>query len=304
MKNILIIILLLAIPATGAILAQDVLVEYVEGVVDVRDGGAWNEVFIGDSVPTNATIRVGATGMVELRSAGKTFLLSQAGSYQLASIVEATQRNERVGVGAIARQRIRSFVGEQTSSDAVVAGVRASEAATRDEVDWAGGESVPELIAIGVSELDAGNYEDAYYTFYDAWEFAGSEELPRAQFYLGYSAYLIGEGSAALRYLRDPAPDPTTEYYDDHILTLAQIQVESFAFADAIDLLNPFIESVGAGDTEDADVPTLQAAYLLAGLAYDGLGDGESARDNFQAAYELDPESDNAAVATALIDSL
>lgn len=298
MKRIFISTVMLLVPIIGALYAQSVLIEYVEGVVDVRDGDSWLEVRIGDTVAADATLRLGTEGLIELHAAGSTFLLSEAGSYDLGSIIQTAQRNESVGIGSIARRRIRSLVREDSSTDAVVAGIRASEAATRDEVDWAGGESVPELIAMGISSLDEGNLEDAYYVFYDAWEFAGSEELPEAQFYLGYSAYLIGEIAEALRYLRDPAPSPETTYYSDHVLTLAQIQVESFAFTDAITLIETYI------DTDSVEDAELQTAQLLAGLAYDGLGDDETARERFQAAYEIDPESENAALATTLIESL
>jgi len=289
----LVLILFLSLSAT--LVSQEILVEYVEGVVDLRSGSGWQEVFIGDTVPADGTVRVGATGMVELRGADKTYLLAQPGTYQLASIIEASNRRGQVGAGALARQRLRAFSTDETAGDAVVAGVRASEAVDRDAVTWAGGASVPELIETGIAELVDGNYEDAYYSFYDAWEFAGSDELPKAQFYLGYAAYLTGYTGEALGLLRSPEPDPATEYYDDHLLTLGQILIDGFAYEDAVALVTGYL----AGD--DLAGSDRQTAHLLAGIAYDGLGNAAEATVHLQRAGEIDPDSEIAALADAIL---
>jgi tetratricopeptide (TPR) repeat protein len=300
MKKYLAGILAMVALSTAPLFAQAILVEYVEGVVEVRAGSDWVELFIGDTVSRDETVRIGGGGLIELRDADRTVLLSRPGTYELSTVVAAGARTATAqsGLGSLVTGRIRSLVSEDEPRDAVVAGVRASEAVDRSEVTWAGGESVYELIEEGLAALDEGAFEDAYYAFYDAWEFAGSEDVGIVQFYLGYSAYLTGSPGEALSYLRDPAPDPTTEYYGDHALALAQIYVESLDYEAALELLDRYVSQ---GNPEDTD---LQAALVLQGLALSGSGDTGLARERLQQARRLDPDSETGTLAAALIDSM
>jgi tetratricopeptide (TPR) repeat protein len=150
----------------------------------------------------------------------------------------------------------------------------------------------------GLAALQEESFEDAYYSFYDAWEYAGTEDLPEIQFYLGYSAYLIGNVAEALSHLRAPQPDAETAYYDDHLLTLAQIQIEGLAYEDAVTLLDGYIESA------DDRGENLQSAYLLKGLALDGHGDTAAARQSLERARDLDPASETASLAVSLMESM
>lgn len=298
MKKKMYVAILVALVVVMGVAAQDVLVEYVEGTVELQGARGWSELFIGDSVPGSGTVRIGADGMVELRGTERTVLLARAGTYDLSTILSAAQSGSNTGVGSLMTSRIRRLVRDEEPRDTTVAGVRASEAVERDAVTWAGGESTYDLIEEGIEDLDDGEFEDAYLVFYDAWEFAGTEELPMVEFYLGYSAYLIGNMGEALDFLESSDPDPDSDYYADHVLTLAQVLVEGFAFDDALDLLNGFINN---GNPESAD---LQVAYLLEGLAHNGRGDTRQAREKLEQSRRIDPSSDTGSLATELIGSL
>lgn len=298
MRKYSLISLFLFVAVAGIAVAQDILVEYVEGSVEVRGARGWSELFIGDTVAGNGTVRIGADGMVELRGAERTVLLARAGTYDLAEILGATRATANTGVSSLVQGRIRRMVQDEQPRDTTVAGVRASEAVDRDAVSWAGGDNVFDLVEEGIGALDRGEYEDAYLAFYDAWEFAGTEALPLVEFYLGYSAYLIGNMGEALDFLESSSPDPTTDYYDDHVLTLAQILVEGFAFNDAIELLEGY---VAAGEPETAN---LQVAYLIEGLAYSGAGDTTRAREKMERARSIDPDSETGALAAELTATL
>jgi tetratricopeptide (TPR) repeat protein len=291
-------ILVLAAVTATPLYAQAILVEYVEGIVEVDAGGDWVELFIGDTVSRDETVRIGGGGLIELRDADRTVLLSRPGTYEISSVVTGGGRTVQSGLGSLMTGRIRSLVSDDEPRDAVVAGVRASEAVERSAVTWAGGESVYELVEEGLAALDEGAFEDAYYAFYDAWEFAGSEDLAMVQFYLGYSAYLTGSPGEALGYLREPAPDPATEFYGDHALTLAQIYVESLDYEAALELLDRYVSEGNPGDGD------LQTALVLQGLAHDGSGDARLARERLEEARRVDPDSEAGALAAVLIESM
>lgn len=296
MKKRTLFALALLLFLVGITAAQDVLVEYVEGTVELRGLRGWSELYIGDTLPIDATVRLRDGGLLELRSGERTYLISRGGTYGLPSIIDTGERNSAAGIGAVARRGLRRLVTEEDRRPTTaVAGVRADEAVDRSEVTWAGGESVSELIEEGLTLLGEDAVEDAYYVFYDAWEYAGTEDLPRTQFYLGYSAYLIGSRAEALGYLQSPPPDPDTPFYDDHLLTLTQILVESFDYAGAKELLNGYLSGASP---EGAD---LQSAYLLGGLAYEGEGEVDEARDFFEQARQVDPESEFGQLAASFI---
>lgn len=82
----------------GVAAAQDVLVEYVEETVELRGSMGWSELYIGDMVPGDATVRLRDGGLLELRGGGSTYLISRAGTYGLSSIIDTGERNRETGI--------------------------------------------------------------------------------------------------------------------------------------------------------------------------------------------------------------
>lgn len=288
----------LIIAIVGPTFAQDLLVEFVEGTVEYRAGAEWVEAFIGETIPSDTTIRVGDSSLVELRSAEESVLLSRPGSYALEAVLHTTHRNLSTGVASMVRSRVRKMVRDDAPPVTAAAGVRAAEALPDSIVTWAGGESVSDLIAEGILALDDEDYENAYVIFEEAREIAAPDEIDPTQFYLGYTAYLMGSAGEALALLERVNADPKAGFFHDHTLILAQLLVESFAYTDALKLLE---EYVATGDPAPDD---LQVAHLLQGLAHNGRGEHDRAVEQLESARKIDPESENGRLAAALITEL
>jgi tetratricopeptide (TPR) repeat protein len=271
--------------ATTALFAQDYLVEYVEGIVEINDGGSWYELYIADTLTETDEIRLEDGAYLELAGPRATIKITRPGTYSVSEIADKNRRHETAGLGGMIAGRISRFSQPEPRTDDTVGGARASEAAQADEPTWVGGESVPELIQEGVELLRNGNYEEAYYVFDEASYYAYGEDKPEADFYLGYAASLIGEMQTAISSLAANEPDPETEYYDTHVLTLADLYVQTFEYQEARELLASYLEE---GSEDESSV---QLAHLLHGLSLEGTGNVEQARVAFQTAERIAPET-------------
>ncbi len=278
--------------------AQSVLVEYLEGTVEVREDGSWHEVGIGDSIAGSATVRLGNEAIVELRVTNRTVLLARSGTYDMATVLGEAPPPNRSNVGSLIRERVRRIATDEETRDTVVAGVRASEAVDQDVMTWTGGESVDELVEEGIAALAEGAYEDAYLALLDAYDFADLSQLPTIEFYLGYVSYLDGRPGEALDFLSATAPDPAAAYYDDHVFALSQVLIDGMAYQDALDVLQAY-ESIGAPNEEER-----QMAYLLMAIATQGAGSLPAARNFLERAVAIDPDSPVGRVAAEIKDSI
>lgn len=85
-------------------------------------------------------------------------------------------------------------------------GAGASEAALPAAPAWAAGESVDELIRHGTTLLNEGAYDDAYYVYREAYDYAiTDQEYARALFSYGYASTLVGKSAQAFENVTDPA---------------------------------------------------------------------------------------------------
>jgi tetratricopeptide (TPR) repeat protein len=288
---------LLLLAAFGA--SAQVTVEYIEGAVDIQDGSDWYELFIGDSLTNTDSIRLGTGAYCELSDGSRVIRLTRAGTYEIADLVESASRTERVGLGGLVLNRIGQLTGRDEDEQSTSAGgVRASEAVNQNQIEWAGGESVQDMILAGIAMLSNSDFEGAYLAFEEAYDYAFSDiEMSESAFYLGYAAFLVGNPLRATELLEEYEPDPDTEYYAMHVLALGQILLESFAFEDAIDYLISFAASL------EQDPYDRQSAQLIIGLAYQGLQMNAEARRFLRRAQSTVPGTPAAmAAARAMAD--
>ena len=291
--------LFLALFVSFAVLAEAV-VGYVDGVLEVSDGGSWYELFIGDAVDDTDQIRLAPNSYAELASGATTVKLSRPGTYDVSELVEASGRTASAGLSGMVLGRIGRFTGQQEEETQTVAGgARASEAVNQNTPTWAGGEAIDELIAEGVQLLNDGDFVDAHYVFEEAYDYAITDaEYGMAAFYYGYSSSLVGEPVQAFDLLEEIGPDPDTDYFASHTIALGQLLVESFAYDEAISYLELLADDI-TYDRQD-----VQSAELLIGIAYDGLGMTGLAREYLGRASRTLPGTPAATAASSLLADL
>jgi len=295
--RILAITLLILLAVAG--FAQEFTVDYIDGYLEIQDGG-WYELVIGDPVGAQDTVRLGDGSYAELSDGSVTIKLTRPGVYHIADLSTSARRTGSSGVGSLILNRVGRLTGSDNQQQQTTAGgVRASEAVNQNQPTWAGGESVDELIKEGLNLLNEGEIQDAYWVFQEAYDYAlDDDEYAVSAFYYGYGAALVGKTEEAFKLLEEVGPNPDTDYFADHVIVLGQLLVETFAFDDAIDYLSMLTNKT------DADPEARQQALLLSGLAYDGMGDKRQARSALQQSRDLVPGTEGARIAEQLLNEI
>ncbi len=277
--------ILLVLPFS--ITAQEAVAGYVEGLVEFSDGGSWSDVFIGDSLSLNGQLRIDSGAYIELMVGGSTVRLSRPGVVDLGEIDHSAAPS---GVtGAIAGRMGRFIKPDETRTQTAVGGVRASEAVAEPEINWAGGEDTQELIDQGLEHLAENDFEEAYFSFEEAYDFAGTDGVEEAGFFFAYTAFVLGEADTAIDVLSDIEPDADSPVFLDAALLQAQILLDAGDSAGAVGAADRVISQ--RGSLAERDPLSLQLAYFLRAEALTLGGDQGGARQAYARARDMAPET-------------
>lgn len=216
---------------------------------------------IGDELPANGLLVLNSNSMLEIETSVGRILLTRPGRYELGAILHGSTAGATRELGTMVRTRVRSLSLEPPfSRTSAAAGVRGTEAGSSETAStWASGELVSELIIEALAYRDAGQYQTALATLEDA--AALGAEGPEFTFYLGYLHYLNDNLSSAYQLLTRFAPVRERHYYPTHVLTLAQLHYDGFAFSRAVELLQPLVERQ-LGQEGDAEFEPLALLVL------------------------------------------
>ncbi len=278
--------------------AQEVVVEYIDGILEIREDGKWYELYIGEDLKSGDTVRLAGDSFAELSAGNTRIMLRKPGTYAIDDLFKSLKRQETAGLSSLLGGRLKKMIQDDGRRETNVGGVRASEATETSSVTWAGGEEVGDLIADGRELLAAGDYREAFYLFEEAYDYSDPFAEDEPVFYLGYASALLGEYRDAFDYLTEYGPDSETEYYDDHVLVLSNLYLETLEYDQALDLLQEYTGS------DPSDEYNLQTAYLFMGISYAGLQNSGRAEDYLKKAVSIDPDSEQAAAAARLLSDV
>jgi len=154
------IVVLLALGAVVAY-AQESMVAFVDGSVQVKAGAAWKEVDIGQKLEANATVRLGIGALLELTAeGGRSLLLSKAGTYELAPLWKTAPAAKGTAAKLLGVVE-RIAAGTQAAAPTTVAGVRGASSDT-DDMLWLEDAEDPEtLYESGRKAESEGRYAEA-----------------------------------------------------------------------------------------------------------------------------------------------
>ncbi len=285
MKNTLFLISLIGLLALpGAMWAQDLEVDFVDGTVEVRDGGDWEEIFIGDTVGRQSVMRVGDGAIIELSGAQMRITVSNAGTYKLSDLLAGTSSGSSKNLQSFLRNSLSLVMEKSTAgTSSAVMGARAADLSKEEKFEWI--DEDEEILAEGRALIEEGRYDEAAEFFEEELDYAEDYVAGHYLFYLGYAHAMLGKRGLALKELGSIDPDPSEEYFDDWSLTFGQLLYESLAFEGSLAVFKAYLEHFPEGKNA-------QEAHAFSGLCFQQLGDNDAAAGSFKRAVALDPDSD------------
>jgi hypothetical protein len=274
--------------ATG-VFAQAFSVDYLDGTVELKipkdtAGRLWKALVIGDSVATDASLRLGPSSSVELTRGRTRITILKPGIYMVADLSKAKEKASVAAIGPALTQKLTALTTEKAPTSSAVGGTRGTEQGTSTgSVMWI--EENDEVRTKVAEYMAGGKYKDAVAELTKAIpDAATDQEEAELQYLLAAAYYGDGETLRAYRTVTKLPTDTEAAYYPRDVLLKAQILVDSLDFGEALALLKPVI---AAGQTGE----TAQMAYLLAGVSQKGMGDLASAKASFNAGYAIDPST-------------
>jgi len=294
MKRAATIILLIAITAMPLV-AEDLLVEYLEGTLEVKEGSIWAELYIGDMVAENSLIRLSDHGFAELSTRNVTVTLSDDGTYDTQSLLRSGQKVASWNIGGVVNSKLSKLISPVQQGETAVMGVRGA-AADQGELTWV--EEGGEFMEKGKQLLANGLFEEAIPVFKNGADWALTEdERSEYLFYAAYAHSLKGDNAVALIMLEDMALKSDAAIFTDYVLLKGKLLIENLAFADALDLFSEYLAHPDMGETT-------QVVYFLSAVCHQGLDNRTQAQKSLQDAIKIDASSEYGQAAQRMMGSL
>lgn len=294
-------ILVMALLMAFTLGAQTISIEYIDGYLDIMDGGSWVEAYIGDTLTTSDTIRLDEDSYVDLKSRGTNLSLTSPGTYKVSELLQANSESSNLGVSSMVSGKLAVLLnGPSHKTQSTVGGVRAAEAEAGPKLDWMGSDTA-ELIKDGKTAIEESRFDSALEFFEEAYDLALDEqEETETLFYMGWTKYMKGETSDALENLMDLPPDTYSDTYHSHYLITGNILVTTFAFEAALEWFADYDAQDAAFENSEAE----QMIYLLMGISSKQVGNNNDAKKWLQDAVMIDNASDTAEAARTLLTDL
>ncbi len=282
---------ILILPAFGV----EYTIDYLDGYLDIKDGGEWYELVIGEVVSDNDTIRLDKDSVVELATRGSKLTLTKPGVYIIADLLKASGERRSVGLASVIGSKIKNILEEPKQTQTAVMGVRGAK--SDDDLEWMSGDTA-ELLKSGKEFIGEGEYADAVGVLEEAYDFADADEEGEVLFFLSFANALMGELRVAIESLDMTEPDPSTDFFADMVLLKGQLLTETFAYQEAADWLTAY-----SADLADDDASS-QMSLLLQGISYKGRGENGSAKQALEKAVGLGAASDAGKAAQDILSGL
>ncbi|MCF6335502.1 MAG: hypothetical protein L3J12_07150, partial [Spirochaetales bacterium] len=253
----------------------------------------WYELFIGDTIDSNSTLKIAAQSMVEIDTNGNTLLLNKSGTYKIGELISQSTKVSAWGNNPVFKKFLS---GDNTRSNVqtAVMGVRGAATETED-VEWLSEDSM--IMDEAVAMIDDGEFQDAISLLSEELDYAFDEELSNYNYYIGYSYYMLGSAGRALSYLNKVEGDYDAEYYPDYVVLKGSLLLDSMAYNEALYIFKEYLRN-------DDFSATAQAVNYLSASALKGLGRDDDAVKKLQITVKMNPSSDIGHSADQLLKKL
>jgi tetratricopeptide (TPR) repeat protein len=263
--------------------AQECVVEYIDGILEMKQDNKWIEVEEGAILPLTAIIQTHDNTLVELNLDQELYTISAKGIYNLHTIMTKSEDINSWNIGTMIEKKLALMIEDDMTQYEATMGVRGDETTDPDDIDWM--ESSEYTVWEGQKLIDAGEYEKALEYFHNAFLNAFDEnEENEYLFYIGYCYALLGEKIHALISLSKIDIQEDVSYYGHFILIKSRLLAESLSFQKALDLTGTYFKKFPKGEYA-------QALNFLCAYCFTETNNRKEAITHLKRAYELDPHS-------------
>ena len=275
--------------------AEELMVEYLEGILEVGQGSNWIEVDIGDTIPQNSYLRLSDNGLAELSAGTITITLNQDGTFSAENLLTSGREVAAWDIASLVNSKLGRLISpDQQQGDAVM-GVR-GDAAGEEELTWM--EEGEEYLEQGKELILSGDYKEAREVLQEGADYSFSdEEKEEYNFYIASAYALEGKSAPALLMLTDMKPGSSAPYYSDYVLLKGKLLIEGLAYKKALLLFNEYLKNPDRGETT-------QLIYFLSALCNQKLEKRQDAIRNLEAAYKINNTSEYGRAAKRMMDNL
>jgi tetratricopeptide (TPR) repeat protein len=277
--------------------AQNLRVEYIEGLLELGTASGWKELAPGDTLPPSARIRLDRDGLAELAQGATRIAVSQPGTYLVSDLLRASKKVASWQLASVVGGKIKGAIAGGQKSDTAVMGARGAKQGEPANIEWVEAGGAGEAVAQGKALIDSGRYEEALKTFQKALQEAYAGEEGTLLYYLAAVYSLQGRTALALRALDPVNIQPQESLYTDMVLLKGRLLLESLAFNDALQLFSRQLKVNPEGDFA-------QALLILSSYSYRGLGQTAGAREALEKALQMNGSSELGKEASLLLEEL
>ena len=277
--------------------AQELSISYLEGRVSQKVGSSWQDLSIGDTIPSDSTVMIDPRACLELSAGGVRITLTQPGTYGMKKILSASMSLQSTGAAKALTTKLLKLVLEPARKESSAGGARA-EVIDRGQIAGLMDDDTNTFLSAGKDLIGSGDFDKAVVQLTKAVDSAADDQIAEAQFYLAEACSLKGETRNALAQAAAVTPDKDAAWFPDYVLLKGKILLDCSAFDQAVAWL---VENGNVAEDNDARMPTY---FFLLALAYGGAGNGENEKQCLAQVVAASKDSELGTAAARLLQDL
>ncbi len=300
-------LLIVALCAATALSAEDLRVDYLEGLLEVQSGGRWRQARAGETVSGADSVRLAEDALAELSAGGLRVTLHQPGTYAVAALLRTSRQSLAWGLGRLLRTKIRALFSNPAAGSES-SGARALEAQDsqagiemiedeEEEARKAAARAEQAAVTKVESLLAQGRGEEAAAGAVRAIEKASPGGRPYLEYLQASALSLQGNYAEALRVLETAMVPEEAAYYGEYVLLEARLLLEGQDYREALAAFDRLLSGSPAAGAS-------QQAWFLSAFCSLQLGDRVQARRRLEKARDLGADSEIGSKAKEMLNSL
>jgi len=276
--------------------AVDFKVGFLEGRLECREKqGEWQQLGIGDTIPTDCTIRLSNNGFAEFTDGLKRVTLTKAGIYSSSELIGISI--ERVNIRRVIGSRFSALIIRRSdNTHNTAAAVRAAELDSDNFITWE--DESANYLEDGLALMEAEDFLGAREAFKKGSLWESGTIQRECVFRHGITEQILGSPKVARSILITVEPTEDDHFLGEYSVIMATMYIESMEYDQANKTLTNYLL------TNPGNNAATQAAWLLSAYSLAELGDGEGSKASLRKAIELGPRNEIGMSAAEMLEQI